>query len=202
MTLLSFRDLATRETAILARFNHRSLLFLFACMILTPSCGELSEYENQQVDEALSDSLFSTTESWGMNMEILEEEKLKLRLKSSYTASIKNETRNITKFSGPVYIEIFNDEGEPETEVYSDSAVYKPDDATFELFGNVEVLAPENKRLNTQYLMWLRNEDKVSTPEALTIVTPTDSINAIGLEGDSDLRNYTLKEVTGETVVN
>lgn len=135
-------------------------------------------------------------------MEILEEERLKLRLKGSYTASIKNETRNITKISGPVFIEIFNEDGESETRVYSDSAVYKPDESTFELFGNVEVLAPENKRLNTQYLMWRRTEDRVNTPEPLTIVTPTDSISAIGLEGDSDLRNYTLKEVTGETVVN
>lgn len=202
MTLLSFRDLVMRVTAILALFKIRSLLFAVGCMLFTVSCGELSEYENQQVDLALSDSLFSTTESWGVNMEILEEERLKLRLRGSYTASIKNETRNITKISGPVFIEIFDENGDPETEVYSDSAVYKPDESTFELFGNVEVLAPEQKRLNTEYLMWRRNEDMVNTPEPLTIVTPTDSISAIGLEGDSDLRNYTLKEVTGETVVN
>lgn len=202
MMLLSFRDLAMRETAILALFKIRSLFILTACTVLTISCGELSEYENQQVDMALSDSLLSTTESWGVNMEILEEERLKLRLKGSYTASIKNEARNITKISGPVFIEIFDENGESKTVVHSDSAIYKPDDATFELFGNVEVLAPDNKRLNTEYLMWRRNEDMVSTPEALTIVTSTDSISAIGLEGDSDLRNYTLKEVTGETVVN
>jgi LPS export ABC transporter protein LptC len=171
-------------------------------MYLIVSCGDLSEYENEQVGLALSDSLFSTTESWGVNMEILEEERLKLRLQGSYTASIKNETRNITKISGPVFIEIFDENGRSETKVYSDSAVYKPDESTFELFGNVEVQAPENKRLNTEYLMWRRNEDMVNTPEPLTIVTPTDSISAIGLEGDSDLRNYTLKEVTGETVVN
>ncbi|MFP8487878.1 LPS export ABC transporter periplasmic protein LptC [Gracilimonas sp. Q87] len=186
----------------MALFNIRSLFILTACTVLTISCGELSEYENQQVDMALSDSLLSTTESWGVNMEILEEERLKLRLKGSYTASIKNEARNITKISGPVFIEIFDENGESETVVHSDSAIYKPDDATFELFGNVEVLAPDNKRLNTEYLMWRRNEDMVSTPEALTIVTSTDSISAIGLEGDSNLRNYTLKEVSGETVVN
>src|SRR6056297_2898884 len=93
MTLLSFRDLVMRVTAILALFKFRSLLFAVGCMLFTVSCGELSEYENQQVDQALSDSLFSTTESWGVNMEILEEERLKLRLRGSYTASIKNETR-------------------------------------------------------------------------------------------------------------
>lgn len=134
-------------------------------------------------------------------MEILEEEKLKLKLTGSYAASIKNENRNITKISGPVYIEIYNDEGEPDTFVDADSAVHKPEEAIFELFGNVFVRAPEEKRLWSEYLKWDRTADKISTPEFLTIVTPTDSITAIGLDGDADLSNYTLREVTGKTVV-
>lgn len=171
-------------------------------VILIASCGELSEYENKQVEEALSDSLLTLTESWGVNMEIMEEGKLKLKLKGSYAASIKTEQRNITRISGPVYIEIFNEEGQPDTFVNSDSAVYKPDESIFELFGNVFVRAPGDKRLRTQYLKWERAQDRVTTPEFLTIVTPTDSISAIGFEGETDLSSYTLREVTGETVIN
>lgn len=179
----------------------KSLQILILPLLLLMSCGELTEYENQQVQEALSDSLFTTTESWGISMEILEEEKLKLKLTGSYAASIKNENRNITRISGPVYIEIYNDDGEPDTFVDADSAVHKPEEAIFELFGNVFVRAPEQKRLWSEYLKWDRNDDKISTPEFLTIVTPSDSITAIGLDGDADLSNYTLREVTGETVI-
>lgn len=188
-----------RETATLARFS--CVLFVFLGAFLISACGELSEYESRQVDEALSDSLFTVTESWGVNLEIMEEQQLKLKLKGSYTASIKDDTRNITKISGPVFIEIFDEEGNPKTFVESDSAVYRPDESVFELFGSVYVEAPEQKRLWSEYLKWDRNTDRVSTPEFLTIITPTDSISAVGLDGDADLSNYTLREVTGETII-
>lgn len=177
------------------------MLFVLLGLFLISACGELSEYESRQVDEALSDSLFTVTESWGVNMEIMEEQQLKLKLKGSYTATIKDDTRNITKISGPVYIDIFDEEGNPKTYVESDSAVYMPDESIFELYGNVYVEAPEQKRLWSEYLKWNRDTDRVSTPEFLTIITPTDSISAVGLDGDADLSNYTLREVTGETIV-
>jgi len=183
----------------LARFSH--LIFAVFIAIIISACGELSEFENQQVEEALSDSLLSVTESWGVNMDIMEEGQLKLNLKGSYTTSIKTENRNLTKISGPVFIEIFDEDGNPKTYVNSDSAVYDPDESVFELFGNVFVDAPEEKRLWSEYLKWERTIDKVSTPEFLIIVTPNDSITAIGLDGDADLTNYTLMEVRGETII-
>lgn len=188
------------ETDTLVLF--RCLLFFLIATTIVSGCGDLSEYENKQVEEALSDSLFTLTQSWDIDMEIMEEGQLKLKLTGSYAASIKNETRNITRISGPVYIEIFNEEGQPKTFVNSDSAVYKPNESIFELFGNVKVEAPGDKRLRSTYLKWERSSDQVSTPQSLTIVTPTDSINAIGFYGDSDLSNYTLREVRGETIIN
>lgn len=183
----------------MARFRY--LIVCFTAALLVSACGELSEFENQQVEEALSDSLFTSTQTWGVNMELMENEQLKLKLKGSYSTTLKSDARNITKISGPVYIEIFNDSGKADTFVKSDSAVYRPDGAIFELFGNVIIDAPENKVLRSEYMKWDRFSDKVSTPEFLTIVTPSDSINAIGLEGDSDLSSYTLREVTGKTII-
>jgi LPS export ABC transporter protein LptC len=173
-------------------------IFIF---LLTTSCGELTEFENKQVQEALSDSLFTTTESWGINMEVLENGKLKLKLSGSYAASIKDESRNMTKISGPVYIEIFDDEGQPDTFVNADSAVHKPVEAEFELFGNVRVDAPEGKKLRSKYLKWERQRDRVSTPEFVIFISPPDSIAAQGFFGNSDLTNYTLNEGGGRAVI-
>ncbi|WP_020401706.1 LPS export ABC transporter periplasmic protein LptC [Gracilimonas tropica] len=177
-------------------------IFLFPfILILGSACGELTEFENQQVQEALSDSLFTTTESWDVNMEILEEGHLKLRLKGSYAASIKNEQRNLTRISGPVYIEIFDKEGNPETIVDADSAVHRPELMEFELFGNVEVRAKEGKILRSDYLKWERERDRVSTPEFVIFISPPDSIAANGFFGNSDLTNYTLNEGGGRAVI-
>lgn len=170
-------------------------------LLLASGCGELTEYENQQVQEALSDSVFTTTESWNIDMEVLEEGLLKLRLKGSYASTLKNEHENITRISGPVYIEIFDNEGKPETIVNADSAVHQPNIMEFEMFGNVEVRAKEGKVLRSDYLKWERERDRVSTQEFVIFIAPPDSIAANGFFGNSDLTNYTLNEGGGRTVI-
>lgn len=177
------------------------IVILFILMFFSYGCRELTEYENKQVQEALSDSLFTTTESWGITMEIMEDGKLKLKLSGTYAASIKNQNQNITRISGPVYIEIFDEEGKPDTYVYTDSAVHLPDKSAFEMFGSVRVNAPEGKKLRSEYLKWERQKDRVSTPEFVIFISPPDSIAAEGFFGDSDLNNYTLNEGGGRAII-
>lgn len=186
------------ETAILAPFN--VLLIAFLCYAFS-GCTQLSESDNQQIQRELSDSLLTTTESLEVELEIVEDGLLSLRLKGSKTSSINHETRNITKISGPVFIEIFDESGRLNTSVESDSAVHYPERSVFELYGNVFVETADNKTLRSNYLQWERNIDRVSTPGYVLIITPTDSINAKGFSGNTDLTNYNLKEVTGEIIV-
>lgn len=186
---------------IMTNFPRHVLLWIFSLPILISSCGDLSDYENKQVETALSDSLFTTTESWNIDMEILEDEVIKLNIQGSYAASIKDENRNLTKISGPVYIKIYDEEGNPDTYVNADSAVYKPTAAIFELYGNVLVMAPKGKELRSEYLKWDRNNDRVSTPKFVILISPPDSIAAQGFVGNSDLTNYTLNEGGGRAVI-
>lgn len=171
-------------------------------LLLFNSCRDLSDYENQQVEAALSDSLFTTTESWDIDMEIMEDEVLKLNLRGSYAATIQDEDRNLTRISGPVYIKIYDENGNADTYVNADSAVHKPKEAIFELFGSVNVMAPKGKQLRSEYLKWERKNDKVSTPEFVIFISPPDSIAAQGFFGNSDLTNYTLNEGGGRAVIN
>ncbi|HBQ61904.1 MAG TPA: LPS export ABC transporter periplasmic protein LptC [Balneolaceae bacterium] len=180
-----------------------SFRILIPSMLLLAAlgCGELSEYENQQVQEALSDSLFTTTQSWDVDMEVLEQVRLKLRLQGSYATTTKNEHQNVTRISGPVYIEIYDEEGQTETIVDADSAIHRPDNMEFELFGNVEVQAKGGKILRSDYLKWQREQDRVSTTDFVIFISPPDSIAANGFYGNSDLTNYTLNEGGGRTVI-
>ncbi|MEX0608974.1 MAG: LPS export ABC transporter periplasmic protein LptC [Balneolaceae bacterium] len=186
----------------MALFSKFALLIVVAVGVVGCSGTELSEYENQQIEEALSDSLFTTTESWDVEMEILEEGLLKLKLRGSHAASIKNNRRNVTKIRGPVFIQIFDEQGNIDTIVDADSAIYFPNRSEFEMFGNVRVQAPEGKKLNSNYLKWERNKDRVSTPEFVIFISPPDSIAAQGFLGNTDLTNYTLNEGGGRTVIN
>lgn len=177
------------------------LLAFLITALFSFGCTELSEYENKQVNKALSDSLFTLTESWDVEMEILEEGNLKLKLTGSRAVSIKNEAENITKISGPVNITIFNEEGNPETNVYADSANHLPGKSVFEMYGNVKVNTSGNRELRSDYLQWERNKDRVSTPEFVIFISPPDSIAAQGFFGNSDLTNYTLNQGGGRTII-
>lgn len=186
--------------------NHSNLSKILLSLLIVGSlfslgCTELSEYENKQVNKALSDSLFTLTESWDVEMEILEEGNLKLKLTGTRAVSIKNEAENITKISGPVHITIFNEDGIPETYVLADSANHLPGKSVFEMYGSVEVHTSGDRELRSDYLQWERNKDRVSTPEFVIFISPPDSIAAQGFFGNSDLTNYTLNQGGGRTII-
>lgn len=189
-------------TDILEQHNTLSVLIITLCLTIgLASCGELSEQESQKVDEALRDSLTSSTETWDVDMEIMEDGLKKVRLWGSYAATYSNDDINETKIKGPITIHVFDSAGTTKTKVFSDRAVYKPEDSVFELFGDVEVETRDRRYLNSEYLEWNQSDNTINTPKFVIIKTPTDSIAGTGFEGDTDLVDYTIKEPKGRVIV-
>ena len=187
------------ETVILALSKLSWLLSL--PFVLAVACSGLSEFEQQQVNQALADSLLKSTESWEFTMNLMEDQALKMSMTGSYSFNIQTEAENITYISGPVHIQIFNEEKELESEVFCDSAEYQPDIEVFEMFENVEVTTQDGRILRSQHLLWERRLDRVSTPEFVIFISPPDSIAAKGFRGNSDLTDYTLNEGGGQVVI-
>ena len=178
-----------------------ALSFLITLTVTFVSCGELSEEQSQQVDEALQDSLTSTTETWGVDMEIIEEGEKKVRLWGSYAASYTQNNQNETRIKGPVKIHVFDSVGTVKTKVFSNRAVYQPEKAIFEFYGDVQVNTNDNRHLESEYLKWSQNDNSIQTPKFVIITTPTDSIAGTGFESNTDLTNYTIKEPKGRVIV-
>ena len=190
-------------TDILVRSNVHIKTFMLAALLLFvgSACGELSQKESRQVNQALGDSLLSTTETWNLDMELMEEGRKKIRLQGSYAASFNNRDVQETRISGPVDVHVFDTEGKIKTWVYSDSAIYHSDDTEFELFGDVRVQTRDGSHLESEYLIWKEAENKISTPEFVIITTPSDSIAGTGFNGASDLSTYTIKNTSGRVVL-
>jgi LPS export ABC transporter protein LptC len=165
------------------------------------ACGELSQKQSQQVDEALKDSLTSTTETWDVDMKIIEEGSKKVRLWGSYAATYTSNNKDETRIKGPVKIHVFDDSGAVKTRVFSDRAVYQPKQAVFELFGDVRVQTADNRQLESEFLEWQQGENMIQTPNFVIVKTPTDSIAGTGFEGNTDLSSYTIKEPKGRVVI-
>jgi LPS export ABC transporter protein LptC len=183
---------------------HKTLLALLASLLIVisiSSCGELSQEQTQQVDKALKDSLTSTTETWDVDMEIIEEGTKKVRLWGSYAATYSTDDKSETRIKGPVKIHVFDSSGAVKTEVFSNRAIYQPEDAIFELYGNVRVNTADDRHLESEYLEWKESNNIIQTPKFVIIKTPTDSIAGTGFEGDTDLVDYTIKEPKGRVIV-
>lgn len=195
---LSYPALEMQEIGILERY---SLFPFFLCLLFLVNCSKLSEYDTQQIRNALADSLLTTTESWDVSMKVIEDGKRSLNITGSYSTTIKDSERHETRISGPVFIEIFDKNGVFKSSVDCDSAVYRPDEGIFEMFGEVRVVTNDSRKLRSEYLKWDRNNDKVSTPEFVIFIAPPDSIAANGFIGDTDLTNYTLNEGGGQVVI-
>lgn len=184
---------------------HKTLLALLAscclCLFFQASCSDLSEEDVEQVNEALADSITSTTETWDVNMELIEEGEKKVVLTGSYAATYSSKEVNETHIQGPVHIDVFDSTGTLTTKVDSDRAVYRAEQSEFELFGNVRVNTNDGRHLESEYLRWDQASNRISTPEFVIITTPTDSIAGTGFNGTTDLSTYTIKQPKGRVIV-
>ncbi|MDR8390409.1 LPS export ABC transporter periplasmic protein LptC [Aliifodinibius sp. S!AR15-10] len=180
-----------------------TLILFISCLVLLgfSSCGELSDSQTQRVKEALSDTLLSSTETWDVDMELIEKGQKKVRIRGSYAATYTMEEMNETRISGPVFVQVFDSTGTVETRVTANRAVYQPDESIFQLHGDVKVRTITNRRLRSEYLKWNSGDNRVSTPQFVIITTPSDSIAGNGFEGTTDLSEYTIREVTGQVTV-
>ena len=185
---------------ILAPLKQYLILLSIFTLVAWSACTDLSDYDSQQIENALGDSLLNSTESWGFDMNLIEQGRIRMNMKGSYSYNIQQDNRNETRITGPVFIEIFDEFGKLESTVTCDSAVYQPDEEIFEMFRNVDVKTEDGKNLRSEYLLWERKIDKVSTPDFVIFISPPDSIAANGFYGNSDLTNYTLNEGGGKVV--
>lgn len=199
---LSFPDWVMQVTDILAQHNHLAAFVISVLLAGTigVSCGEISNDQKKKIDEALKDSLVSTTESWDVDMEIIENGVKKVRVQGSYAATYATRERNETHIRGPVYIHVFDSLSNIKTRVQSDRAIYRTKEAEFELFGDVQVDTDDNRHLESEYLMWDQNDNSISTPRFVIVTTPTDSIAGTGFEGTTDLTNYTIRNPRGRVI--
>ena len=196
----SFRDSVMPEIATLEHYKQYSILFIFL-LISGTGCSDLSEYDTGQIRTAMNDSLLVTTESWDVEMILMQEGNTKLLIEGSYAINYQSEERKFSRIEGPVYVQIFDSTGALETEAWSKRAMYLENEAEFELIDSVRVHTRDDGYLYSQYLKWSQYTDRITSPSFVTIITKTDSIAGRGFDGLTDLSYYIIQEPTGDFVV-
>ena len=197
----SFQALETQAIGFLELFKS-NLIIWGTILFLITSCGGVSEHDRAAIQQALVDSSYHNSETWGVTMDLMEDGIRFVSIQSPYAITTENKDESTTILYGPVYIEVRDKEGNPETYVSSGRAVYWSRTSEFYLDGNVVVDAPGNQKLTTQALTWYQFNREIEAEGLVTIVTPTDSIVGTGLVGDDRLESYTIGKVSGTFTIN
>lgn len=178
----------------------RALIFLLVTLFIV-SCSDLSEREKKRVNTALSDSLTNKTESWDVNMNLIESGKVRVNLSAPYSSTVQLDQGTESHFKGPVDIAVFDTSGHKITSIKCQKAIFRTREKVFEFFNNVVVKTDEKRTLRTEYLKWLQDSHNIQTNDYVTITTPADSIAGYGLKGTDDLKTYSITKVTGRVSV-
>lgn len=97
-----------------------------------------------------------------------------------------------------VYVTFFNKNGVEYSSLRGDSAEYTLSTNKYLLMGNVFFYNREQQQsLSSDELTWSPNEKKVYTDKKVTVNTPTDKLEGVGMEATEDFSNYRFKRVTG-----
>lgn len=170
-------------------------------LLVATGCGELTEFDTRQVEEALQDSLLQSTESWNLEMELMEDEQRKMKLTGSHAVTHQETEISRTRIEGPVHIQLFDSTGQISSDVRSGRAAYHPQVREFELFDSVRVVTSNGRQLRSDYLHWRQDLDEISSDQNVTIITEQDSIRGTGFRGKSDLSSYVITNPSGRLVI-
>ncbi len=190
------------ETRGIATLVLRSVFpVLFIAVLLLSSCSELSEYDAQQVQSYLNDSLTTTTESWDVEMMLMNNGRSRVLIEGSYAISYQMPERKETHIDGPVYVQLFDSTGAIETEAWSKRAIYYDSRSEFELFDSVRVHTQSDNRLYSDFLKWSDATDQITSDHFVIIITPKDSLSGRGFSGPTNLATFTIEEPRGRLLV-
>lgn len=183
----------------------RFLAFFFlSSVLLVSGCTKLSDYDSARRDIAVNDSLVQTTESWNAALTLMDKEQIRVRIQAAHAITWHKSDKQDTQLEGNVVVEILDSLGVVKTTANAGKATYRAREGEFELFDSVYVvsIADDGERtLRSDYLFWDDENDRISSNQLVTIVTPTDSITGTQFESSTDLKQYTIISPRGRSEV-
>ena len=175
-------------------------------MFFLSGCFE-SDVVPPTMDEIRAEQL-PDQESWFATFDVLNGANPRLQILADYIAKFEepDSTYMILKghpdsLNSRVTAFIFDEVGDSSATIVANNMIYYEEDRRFEAHGNVIVETVDQKKLETEFLVWLEVERKVQTEGFVRINTPTENIQGYDLKADEDLDNYQIARVTGKAVV-
>jgi len=173
--------------------HSRVLFFLFASFLILQSGCVTS-------DETLTESV-SETENISTQVitlgEFVYSEKGEIKNILEAGRLERSEDHDIWKVSEGFRLYIGGDKYNYQAVLSGGRGNYNPNSGHLIARDGVELINLEGERLNTEYLVWSHDSDKVHTNRPVSIQTSSGTLHGKGLEADSRFEHYRILDPTG-----
>jgi LPS export ABC transporter protein LptC len=156
------------------------------------------EQPEPEVDFTMEDADSPTQESWNTEIQFTEKGVLKAILYSDHIRIYDDPKQ---KLLDNMLVDFINADGEVGSSISSKFG--RIDDATEDMYAIDSVVAKNDSSgttLETEELMWRKSDEKIVTDKFVTITSEEEIIQGYGLESDQGLKNYTIFDVTYQTI--
>lgn len=135
--------------------------------------------------------------------EILYSDSAIIRIKLTTPELIRydGEENPYVEFPKGLNLTMFDSTGAVESTLKANYGVNYPNEKKIEVQQDVEVVNSTGEILNTEHLIWLREEKKIFTEEFVKITTPDEIIYGDGLEANETFSSYRIKNIKGTIAV-
>ena len=153
-------------------------------------------------------------ESWGVHFYVTQvpiggdESRIRVEMLADYMAQYEGEDSTYQLLRGHpdslsrrVTAYLFDTQGDSSATLTADRVLYFDREKRFEAQGNVVVVTREDKRLESEKLVWLEDERKIRTQSFVSIVSPKEQVQGYGLVADEDLKTYQIGRFTAQVTI-
>lgn len=126
---------------------------------------------------------------------------LRIKLTTPKLIRFSGEETPYVEFPQGLMLTMFDSAGRVETTLKANYGVNYPNERKIEVKKDVEVVNNTGEILNTEHLIWLRDESKIYTEEFVKITTPDEIIYGDGLEANETFTKYRIKNIKGTIAV-
>ena len=153
-------------------------------------------------------------ESWGATFYVTEVpndetgSRTRLKMVADYLARYEREDSTYMllrshpdSLARRVTVFFYDDAGDSSATLTADRVFYFDKERRFEARGDVLVITHDDRRLETEQLLWYEDERTVRTPAFVRITQPREQVQGYGLEADETLERYQLGRVTAQVQI-
>ena len=165
---------------------------LAALLVLQTGC---SNHETSTKTEIVADSTRPDSEMRGATIDMLEGERVKTRIRADRI--LKFESKDST-MGYVVHADFFDSLGNVTSRLEGDSALIREMTNHFHVYGRVVVVSEDGSTLETDYLHWNPEIQKIQTDAFVKVTRKGDVVTGWGLETDQRLKRIKiLRQVSG-----